>query len=215
MLRLFAITSVFILVSGCGGLSSVVGIAKNVSTVSTIHTIATISDDRRSFGQIFDDGVIGLKVSNSIQDTLNGMGVFDVNSRIYNNKLLLTGDVSSEKIKSDIEKNLWEIRHVNSIENELVVGRDYSAFNLAFDSTITLDIKTSLLNSDDSIFNQVDIHTHYGVVYVLGRLTKYELDKVIDASISSHSINGLRYFVINEDNPSQTLTADSYRKFYF
>jgi len=52
-------------------------------------------------------------------------------------------------------------------------------------------------------------------IYVLGELTKAELDVVLNICVKSTSINGIKYFVSDGNLPGSIIDHNNYRRFEF
>lgn len=202
------------MLSGCSTVGNVVSTVSNFNTVSTLHSLATLTKDRRSFGQIIDDSLSTIKVNSAIHDALKGFSEFGINYKIYNKMLLVTGQVPNNQIKEDIAVELNKIPFLNKIINELVIKKNISFTDMALDSSVTLRIKSKLLKTYSTILTQINMHTERGVVYILGRLSIHELNHLLEATVSTGSVSDIKYFVINDNDPTVMLTHDNHRRFY-
>jgi len=91
---------------GCIGLPSAVMGGYNIySTASTFQSIQSISTDKRTIGEIIDNKLSKIKVSNIIE-RVAGSGN-DVEFVVFNKRVLLTGSVISKSIRLELFPLLW------------------------------------------------------------------------------------------------------------
>ena len=128
--------------------------------------------DRRTIGAQADDASIVLKGEGRASKITGDQGRVAVTS--FNHRVLLTGEVKDEKMKSEVAQQIATIDGVKSIENDLVVAPVSSLGARSNDAVITGKVKAAIIDTKDLYVNAFKIHTDRGVVYLMGRVTQRE-----------------------------------------
>lgn len=132
------------------------------------------ASDRRSVGIQVEDQNIELKVSRQIGQRFGDGAHVNVNS--YDRQVLLTGEVSTEAARAEVERIAINVENVRGVVNETVVGPASSLRTRTNDSVITGKVKATLIDAKDLFANAFRVTTERGVVYLQGRLTQREAD---------------------------------------
>ncbi len=128
--------------------------------------------DRRTIGAQADDAAIVLKGEGRARKITGEQGRVAVTS--FNHRVLLTGEVADEKMKSEVEQQMVTIDGIKAVENDLVVAPVSSIGARSNDALITGKVKASIIDTKDLYVNAFKIHTDRGVVYLMGRVTQRE-----------------------------------------
>jgi osmotically-inducible protein OsmY len=137
-----------------------------------------IATDRRSSGAQVEDKAIELKAPKRMKEAIDERGHISVNS--YNRLVLITGEVSTAADKTAVEQAVSRIENVKSIVNELEVSGNAAFGSRSNDTLITAKIRALLIGTKDISSNAVKVVTERGAVYLMGRLTLRESDRVTD-----------------------------------
>ena len=89
-------------------------------------------------------------------------------------KVLLAGEVPSQALKSLAEQQVLKVRQVRGVFNELAVSAKPAFLARTNDTTITLKVKTKLLNNQDVGGLRIKVVTVNQVVYLMGSLGEEE-----------------------------------------
>ena len=144
-----------------------------------VGATALVVDDRRSTGFYVEDENIEWKARSIIIDRFKDA---HVNVTSFNLSVLLTGEVSDEKMKADIGEAIRKIGSVKNVTNELTVGGKSSLAARSNDTLITTNVKTRFLGAKDFSSNHVKIVTEASVVYLMGIVTKQEADAATEVA---------------------------------
>jgi len=128
--------------------------------------------DRRSVGIQVEDQNIELKAGNRISEKYGDAVHVSVN--VYNRKLLLTGEVPSEAVRTEIESVVGSIENLRSVVNDLAVAPASSLNTRANDSVLTGKVKATLIDAKDLFSNAFRVNTDRGNVYLMGIVTERE-----------------------------------------
>jgi osmotically-inducible protein OsmY len=137
-----------------------------------------IATDRRSSGAQVEDKSIELKAPSRVKEAIGERGHINVNS--YNRLVLITGEVSTAADQSAVEQAISRIENVKSIVNEVLVSGNTTFGSRSNDTFITSKVKATLIGTKDISSNAVKVVTERGAVYLMGRLTPRESDRVTD-----------------------------------
>jgi osmotically-inducible protein OsmY len=144
--------------------------------VAGAATGALVVVDRRTSGAQLDDQSIEVRSSNRIMAQL-GEGRARVNVTSYNRRVLLTGEASSDAIKTQVGQMVSQVENVKEVINELGVTSSPSFKERASDTLITGRIKASLVDAKDISASAFKVTTERGTVYLMGRVTQREADR--------------------------------------
>lgn len=136
--------------------------------------------DRRTVGIQAEDETIEWKVSNRVSDKFGDKA--HVNGASYNRKVLLTGEVASEQIKTEIGELVSKIENVAGIYNELQVAGISSFSARSSDTYITSKVKTRFIDANKFSPNHVKVITEAQVVYLMGTVNEREAQAAIQVA---------------------------------
>jgi len=152
------------LLSGC------VPIVIGAAVAGTAMVVA----DRRSVGAQADDESIELKISNNIGGTFADR--VHVNATSYNGIVLLTGEVPTPELKTQVEQIARTTPKVRRVDDELAVGAVTSVGARSNDSYITSKVKARLVEANKVPANLIKVVTERQVVYLMGIVSHAEGD---------------------------------------
>ena len=147
--------------------------------VAGAATGALVVVDRRTSGAQLDDQSIELRAGNRVKEQIaEGRARVAVTS--YNRRVLLTGEASSDAIKTQIGQIVSQVENVKEVINELGVTSSPSLKERATDTLITGRLKASLVDAKDISASAFKVTTERGTVYLMGRVTQREADRATD-----------------------------------
>ena len=177
LLAMFAmLTAASVLLSGCVPL--VIGAAAGGT--------ALVVADRRSVGAQADDEAIELKIANNI-----GAGFGDrvhVNVTSYNGIVLLSGEVPTQALKTQIEDIARTTAKVRRVDDEVVVGSVSSIGSRTNDSYITSKVKARFVEQNKFPANLVKVVTERQVVYLMGLVHHSEADAAAQIAATTSGV---------------------------
>lgn len=162
---------------------------------------AMVVADRRPTSVITVDRGLQLEVESMLQKKYGANSHINVN--VYNQKVLLTGEVPFKNILQEIEAQLKDFKNIKPpLINELKVETVSSTSTRISDSSLYALIKGKLVATTDVPSNSMKIVVENGRVYLLGIATELEAKAAgVVASKSSDSIKEVnKYFdIITEE----------------
>ena len=150
-------------------------------------TSLTKGADRRTQGAYIEDETIEDTANTRIKNKYKEKVHINVNS--YNRKVLVTGEVTDEAVKTDISRIIGGVQNVTAINNELTIGARSSLSTRSSDGLTTSNVKLRLndrakgLNSD-----LIKVVTENGTVYLLGLITRDEGAIATDIASTSKGV---------------------------
>ncbi|TAM47884.1 MAG: BON domain-containing protein [Burkholderiaceae bacterium] len=151
---------------------------------------ALVATDRRTSGTQLEDQGIELRANKVLRNSSLEPAHIDVTS--YNRRVLLTGEVPSEKDKQLAGQLVSRVENVNAIVNELHIGENASFSQRSSDTLITGRVKASLVDAKDLYANAFKVVTENGTVYLMGRVTQREAERATDIA---RSVSGVQRVV--------------------
>lgn len=141
-------------------------------------TSALVAVDRRSSGAQLDDQGIELRAANRIREQMGSRARISVTS--YNRKVLLTGEVASERDKQLAETIAKGVDNVTGTFNELGITNSPSLKEQVADTVLTGRVKAGLVDAKNLSANAFKVVTERGTVFLMGRVTQREADQATD-----------------------------------
>jgi osmotically-inducible protein OsmY len=165
------------ILSGCFG-AAVVGAGATVVMI----------EDRRTTGVYVEDENIEWKSL-----AINNQAAPDahINTTSYNGKVLLTGEVSTEALKSAVAENIAKITSVKNVTNELRVSGNSTLTSRGNDSYITTKVKSRMVNNGKFLPNNVKVVTEDGTVYLMGMVTVQEGDAAAEIARNTSGVKSV------------------------
>jgi osmotically-inducible protein OsmY len=133
---------------------------------------AVATADRRTLGAQTEDKSITVKAELRVPKIAGPDA--HVNIASFNRKVLLTGEVRDEALKSKVEAEVRAIDGVQSVANELTVAAPASYTSRSSDALITTKVKASLVDMKTISATSFKVVTERGTVFLMGRVTQRE-----------------------------------------
>lgn len=139
--------------------------------------------EERTLGTSVDDATIKTKIWNRyVQSDVKNL-YFNVEIKVNEGRVLLTGPVQSQDAAMKAVQLAWDVEGVKEVINELQVQGASSFSNYAKDAWITTQLKTRLLAEQNIRSVNYTIETVNSVVYIMGiAQSQQEMDLVLHIS---------------------------------
>lgn len=141
---------------------------------------ALVATDRRTVGSQTEDREIQVKaiadLGKQLPDTAH------VNVAVFNQRVLLTGEVPDDASKQKADAIVRGITNVESIVNELAVQPASSFSSRANDSYLEGRVKAELVAYKDISANNFKVVSERGIIYLMGLVTTQEGNIAADAT---------------------------------
>jgi osmotically-inducible protein OsmY len=191
-------------------LSSCVPIVQGATAVTTV---ATMSNDRRSMGEILDDKTLYMNLGNIVsKDPMLEDTHIDFN--VYNKSVLMTGEVPTDDLRSYLEETVKKkAPKMNLLINEVAVMPNSSYLNRARDGVISVQIEALFL--DQEVFHpaHVSVLTERGTVYLMGSVTKREAEHATNVASKAKNVKKVvKLFNYLATRPAAEIKRDNKKK---
>ena len=159
-----------------------------VQSASAVGTVATMSDDRRSAGEILDDKALNYKLSSVVRkDTI--LDDMHINFMVYNKAVLMAGEAPSIEARDYLEKEIKKkAPKMNQLINEVAVMPNSSYLSRTKDGIITAQIKALFLDQEVFHPTHVRVTTERGTVYLMGSVTKREAEHATNVATKAKNV---------------------------
>jgi len=178
--------------------------------IGGVAETALILGDRRPVGVVTLDRGIQLEadalISKKFQDNVH------VNVNVFNQKVLLTGEATTQELKDQIQNAILPVKNVKNIVNEIQIGIPSSTSSRLSDSSLFTLVKAKLITTNDVPTNSIKITVEAGSVYLMGITT--ELEAKAAATVTSKSSSSIKQVVklfdmITEEEKKKLVNAST------
>ena len=184
-----------------------------VQGAAAVTTVVTMSNDRRSAGEILDDKSLDLKLSNIVRkDTI--LEDMHINFKVYNKAVLMAGEAPSAKARDYLEKEIKKkAPKMKQLINEVAVMPNTGYLSRAKDGIITVQIETLFLNQEVFHPTHVRVMTERRTVYLMGSVTKREAEHATNLTASAKNVDKVvklfNYLLVR---PAEEIERDNKKK---
>jgi osmotically-inducible protein OsmY len=164
------ISFIFLILSGCVGISS-----KGI-----FGTGVSIAFDPRSLGTQIDDSVMqkSLTARLILRDKSY---LLSVSTKVLDGRIFLTGKVIEPEEKLHLTKLAWETKGVRSVRNDIKIKEDFNFTQSAKDLLITSQLRAALIFNKNIKAANYQIDTYKKKIFIYGiSLTTDERKEVIN-----------------------------------
>ena len=184
-----------------------------VQGAAAVTTVVTMSNDRRSAGEILDDKNIDFKLSSIVRkDTI--LKDMHINFLVYNKAVLMAGEAPSAEARDYLEKQIKRnAPKMKQLINEIEVMPNSSYLSRAKDGIITVQIETLFLNQEVFHPTHVRVMTERRTVYLMGSVTKREAEHATNLVTKAKNVDKVvklfNYLLVR---PAAEIERDNKRK---
>jgi osmotically-inducible protein OsmY len=184
-----------------------------VQGAAAITTVATMSNDRRSAGEILDDKTLDMNLSSIVRkDTI--LEDMHINFMVYNKAVLMAGEAPSTEAREYLEKQIKRnAPRMKQLINEVEVMPNNSYLSRAKDGIITVQIETLFLNQEVFHPTHVRVMTERRTVYLMGSVTKREAEHATNLVTKAKNVDKVvklfNYLLVR---PAAEIERDNKRK---
>jgi len=167
--RIILISLIFLIFTGCVGISS-----KGI-----FGTGVSVALDPRSLGTQIDDSVMQKNLTARL--ALRDKKYFlSISTKVLDGRIFLTGKVEDLEEKLQITKIAWETKGVRSVKNDIKLKEDFNFQQSAKDLLITSQLRTALIFNKKIKATNYQIDTYKKKIFIYGiSLTGEERKEVI------------------------------------
>ena len=160
-----------------------------VQGAAAVTTVATMTNDRRSAGEILDDKTIDFNLSSIVRkDTI--LEDMHINFMVYNKAVLMAGEAPSTEAREYLEKQIKRnAPRMKQLINEVEVMPNSSYLSRAKDGIITVQIETLFFNQEVFHPKHVRVMTERRTVYLMGSVTKREAEHATNLAAKAKNVD--------------------------
>jgi len=155
--RIFLIGLVFLIFTGCVGISSKGIFGSGVS----------IAFDPRSLGTQIDDSVMQKNLS-ARMILKDKSYLVSVSTNVLDGRIFLTGKVEKPEEKLQLTKLAWETKGVRSVKNDIKIKEGFNFKQSAKDLLITSQLRAALIFNEQIKATNYQIDTYKKSIYIYG-----------------------------------------------
>jgi len=174
-LHLLAAVTIFS-IQGCAPLLIGAGVGAGVM----------MADDRRTSATMLEDQTIEIKAANRIRERFGDEARVGVTS--FNRYVLLTGQVPTEEMKTEVGMLTLEVPNVRNIQNEVSVAGATSFVSRSNDGLLSTRVKGRLVQNKNVGANHVKVVTESGTVYLMGLVTRAEAEEAAQTAATTGGV---------------------------
>ena len=184
-----------------------------VQGAAAVSTVATMSNDRRSAGEILDDKNIDFKLSSIVRkDAI--LEDMHINFMVYNKAVLMLGEAPSIEARDYLEKQIKQkIPKIRKFINEVSVMPNSSYLSRAKDGIITVQVDALFLDQEVFHPTHVRVITERRTVYLMGSVTKREAEHATNLATKAKNVDKVvklfNYLLVR---PAEEIERDNKRK---
>jgi len=166
--RIILISLIFLIFTGCVGISS-----KGI-----FGTGVSVALDPRSLGTQIDDSVMqkNLAARLILRDKNY---LISLNTKVLDGRIFLTGKVDDPEEKLQITKLAWETKGVRSVKNDIKLKEDFNFQRSAKDLLITSQLRAALILNKKINSTNYQIDTYKKKIFIYGISLTAEEKKIV------------------------------------
>ena len=178
-----------------------------VQGAAAVTTVATMSNDRRTMGEILDDKTLYIDLGNMVAKD-------PMLENVYNQAVLMTGEAPNENTRDYLESIVKsKSSKIEQIVNEVEVMPKSSYLDRAKDGVITVQIETLFFDQEVFHPSHVSVLTERGVVYLMGSVTKREAEHATNIASKAKNVKKVvKLFNYLMARPPKEIERDNKRK---
>ena len=139
---------------------------------------AMVASDRRTTGIQLEDEGIEQRAASAMRENFGTKEHINITS--YNRQVLITGEVSTDVIRGQVEQLVGRVQNVRTVVNELAVGPASSLGDRSSDAVLVARVKAAMVDSEDVFSNVFKVVGERGTIYLMGRVTQREAKRATD-----------------------------------
>ena len=180
---------------------------------AAVTTVATMSNDRRSAGEIIDDKTLNFNLSNIVRkDSI--LEDMHINFMVYNKAVLMLGEAPSIEARDYLEKQIKQkIPKIRKFINEVSVMPNSSYLSRAKDGIITVQVDALFLDQEVFHPTHVRVITERKTVYLMGSVTKREAEHATNLATKAKNVDKVvklfNYLLVR---PAEEIERDNKKK---
>ena len=129
---------------------------------------AMVASDRRSAGIQLEDETIEQRSATAMRENFGSKEHISITS--YNRQVLITGEVTTDTVRRQVESLIGRVENVRAVVNELAIGPASSTSDRASDAVLVAKVKASMVDTEDVFANVYKVVGERGTIYLMGQI---------------------------------------------
>ena len=179
LIKLSALFLSVVLLQGCAGLF-----------IAGAATTASVATDNRTIKEQLSDKNLSLEATGLVNKS-----PFQYNMRVnavtYNGKILLIGQAKDTQINQMFEKQIKEMKGINTVYNQIRIRPLLTFTQINNDSWITTKVKSSLLAKSELNGIKISVFTEAEEVFLVGFVTEEQGDLATEVARNIIGVKGV------------------------
>ena len=168
--RIILISLIFLVFTGCVGISS----------TGIFGTGVSIAIDPRSLGTQIDDSVMQKNLTGRLM-LRDKIYLVSIKIKVLDGRIFLTGKVNDPEEKLQITKLAWETKGARSVRNDIKIKENFNFKQSAKDLLITSQLRSAIIFNKKIKSTNYQIDTYKKKIFIYGiSLTQDERQEVIN-----------------------------------
>lgn len=168
----------------CGSLQSCTPLGVATTGIQAVY-------DHHNLQKKFNDNCITMQAYNKIYRETNNYQDANISIATFNREVLLTGNITNNVQKKEIEQKIASIEGVEKVYNRISISPPTSTLIHVSDSWITAKIKSKLIAMQDIDPSQIKVVTENGTVYLMGIVPYEQADTAIELARSTDGVQNV------------------------
>ena len=184
-----------------------------IHSATTVGTAITVTNDRRTAGEVLDDRTIAFKLF-AWPSADVALDEAHLNFMVYDKNVLVTGEAPSDAVRNyAINQAQLQDAKIIQVFNEVTIGPSSGLLSRAKDSAITLQVEA--LFHDQEVFHptHVRVMTENQTVYLMGAVTQREAISAVKAATRAKGVKKVvKLFNYLKTRPAAEIERDRQRE---
>ena len=184
-----------------------------IHSATTVGTTITVTNDRRTAGEVLDDRTIAFKLF-AWPSADVALDEAHLNFMVYDKNVLVTGEAPSDAVRNyAINQAQLQDAKIIQVFNEVTIGPSSGLLSRAKDSAITLQVEA--LFHDQEVFHptHVRVMTENQTVYLMGAVTQREAISAVKAATRAKGVKKVvKLFNYLKTRPAAEIERDRQRE---
>ena len=184
-----------------------------VQGATAVSAFASVSNDRRSAGEIIDDKSLHMELGSIIRDD-EMLENAHLKFMVYGKTAVVAGEAPSEEAKDYLAKQLKQnAPKMKQLINEVAVMPSISLFSRSKDNIITLQIETLFQSQEVFHPTHIKVMTERQIVYLMGSVTKREAEHATNQVAKAKNVaKVVKLFDYLKTRPAEEIEKENKKK---
>jgi len=155
--RIILISLIFLILTGCVGMSS----------TGIFGTGVSIALDPRSLGTQIDDSVMQKNLTARLALSEKSY-LLSIKTKVIDGRIFLTGKIDDPEEKLQITKLAWETKGARSVKNNIKLKENFNFKQSAKDTLITAQLRSAMVFNKNIKSTNYQIDTYKKKIFIYG-----------------------------------------------